>query len=63
MARSEAQKRARRTYENSTKRVTVAFSKADADLAERLDRVKEKGLGHAEYIRELIREDMQRRPL
>lgn len=63
MARSEAQKAARRNYENSIKRVTVSLSKADSDLAERLDKVKANGLGHAEYIRELIREDMRRRPL
>ena len=63
MPRSEVQKERRRAYERGLKRVLVTLYPADGDIAERLDKVKEKGLGHTEYIRELIREDMTRRPL
>lgn len=63
MPRTDDQKAKRREYERGLKRVLVTLYPADEDIAERLDKVKEKGLGHAEYIRELIREDMTRRPL
>ena len=63
MPRSEAQKKARRNYERKLKRIMVTLYPADQDIIDRLSKVNAHGLSDVEYIRELIREDMTRRPL
>lgn len=63
MPMTEAQKRAKRNYQRKLKKILVTLYPADQDIADRLEKVKERGLTEIEYIRELIREDMTRRPL
>lgn len=60
MAVTEAQKRAKRKYQSKLKILTVTLYGTDADIASHIDNVVEERGGYAEYIRELIRADMER---
>ena len=53
--RSEAQKKARRTYRANTKRMTIDFYNTDADLVEHIEKQPKK----QQYIKDLIRKDME----
>lgn len=53
--RTEAEKKARRTYRANTKRMTIDFYKTDADIVEHIAKQPEK----QKYIKDLIRKDME----
>jgi hypothetical protein len=53
--RTEAEKKARRTYRANTKRMTIDFYKTDADIVEHIEKQPEK----QKYIKDLIRKDME----
>lgn len=63
MARTEAQKRARRKYERNQRRLVITLYPSDAEIEARIEKIESLGLGYAEYIRELIRHDIKNRPL
>lgn len=54
--RTEAEKKARRTYRAKTKRMTVDFYNTDAELVEHIEKQPEK----QKYIKDLIREDIKK---
>lgn len=54
--RTEAEKKARRTYRANTKRMTIDFYKTDADLVEHIEKQPEK----QKYIKDLIRADIKK---
>ena len=63
MPRTEAQKRARKRYEQKQRRLVVTLYPSDAEIEARIRKIESMGLGYAEYIRELIRHDLKNRPL
>ena len=63
MPRTEAQKRARKRYEQKQRRLVVTLYPSDAEIEARIRKIESMGLGYAEYIRELIRQDLKNRPL
>lgn len=63
MTRTEAQRKARAAYEKKQRRLVVTLYDQDDDIKARIERIESMGLGYAEYIRGLIRQDLRNRPL
>lgn len=56
----EQLKKAKRKYQQKLRRLTVTLYPADADIQRHIEEREARGLGYAEYIRQLIREDMSK---
>lgn len=69
MPRSDAERKARAEYEKRSRasgrnrRLVVNLYESDADIKARIEKIESMGLGYQEYIRELIRHDITKRPI